>query len=525
MRQASVPTARIRLCEALRIGLASALLMWPLLVAGRPTAYMDTGQYWWRGRSIIVQGLGLDRSAPNPFGKPVGAQVVIHGIAQNSELMASFIGARSVIYSVFLFLTQQAGTLWLTAALQTLATAAVFHAVWRAAAPKAQGWTYLAMMAALAAVTSLAFYASFPMPDVFAGLGVLIAITLALHWDRLGASTRGAMGSLLAVSLALHNSNLLLAILILPVVVFALWRLGAPRRVMVVRTGALAAAIGAAALGVIGADHAEKTLTGVEMRNPPFLTARLLADGPGRTVLRRDCAHAQPFFLCRFKALPLDNSEDILWAQQPGVGVFASSPVEDRLRLEAEQGRFVRAVVLSDPLGVVWASIHNSARQLALFVVDEPLRDPCGLKPRWPWGQDFLRVLVVDPERCGLGDRRMMSPRLLYALHLGALILSGYAMWRLARARRQARASRVAEFARLDDIDRLLAATGLTAAAVILNVVICGALSGPFPRYEARLIWLIPTLALLAGCTIAAPALEQVRARLNQNRTPKSAMG
>ena len=33
--------------------------------------------------------------------------------------------------------------------------------------------------------------------------------------------------------------------------------------------------------------------------------------------------------------------------------------------------------------------------------------------------------------------------------------------------------------------------------AVALNAAVCGVLSGPFARYEARLLWLVPAAALL----------------------------
>ena len=32
-------------------------------------------------------------------------------------------------------------------------------------------------------------------------------------------------------------------------------------------------------------------------------------------------------------------------------------------------------------------------------------------------------------------------------------------------------------------------------AALLLNAAICGALSGPYPRYQARVVWLLPLLA------------------------------
>ena len=35
------------------------------------------------------------------------------------------------------------------------------------------------------------------------------------------------------------------------------------------------------------------------------------------------------------------------------------------------------------------------------------------------------------------------------------------------------------------------------AAGVILNAAVCGILSGPFPRYQSRIVWLIPAGAVL----------------------------
>ncbi|HEX4196788.1 MAG TPA: hypothetical protein VHZ26_05045 [Caulobacteraceae bacterium] len=505
--------------------LAAAMLMWPLLVATRPTEFFDTGQYWWRGRMIVVDALGLDRDAPSPYHQRIGPMPVVHGFVQTQASIPSYIGARSPTFSIFVFLTQQLGTLWLTAAVEALATAAIFYIVWRAAVPKAARWTYLALMAVLAALTSLAFFASFAMPDVFAGLGVLIMVALVLHWDRLGRQTRLGLLGLLAVSLSFASSHLLLAILLLPVAALLLRRLGASWRTTLVRTAALVAAIGAAGLCAILIDNSAHALTGIETGAPPFLTARLLADGPGRTYLRRACARQSPYFLCRFKALPLDNSQDILWSQQSDSSVFTVSSVPDRFKLEAEQGRFVRDVILADPLGVAWAALRDFTQQLGLFAVIEPLRDPCAMKPTERWSGDFLHVLIVDADRCGPGQTPLMPRRLLLGLHSVVLMLSAYALWRLAHARRTPPGLRSGGPDALDDVDRLLAATSLTVAAIVLNAAICGALSGPFPRYEARLIWLLPTLVLLAGSSLAEPALARVRGSLSRTAPAKSAMG
>jgi hypothetical protein len=508
------PTAaasfRPRAIALIQIVLAAATLMWPLLVAGRPTLFADTGAYWRQGRTVIVQGLGLDRAAPDPFDLTLGGQVVDQNVVRDPKIASSFVAARSPIYGVFLYVTQRLGTLWLTAALQVLAAAAVIHTVWRLAAPRAARWTYLALMAGLSAATSLPFYATFAMPDAFAGLDILAVTALAFYWDRMGRGTRIAFWSLLAVSLSFHASHLMVAAAMLPAALFGLWRLGAGRRTMLIRAGAMAAAIATAAIAGAAATAGMEGLTGAKAHNPPFLTARLLADGPGRAYLRRACAHAEPFVLCRFKDLPLDSSDAILWWNYADKGVFMTSPLPVRLALEAEQPRFVRAVIAADPLGVAAVALRDFGLQLSRFYVDDPLHDPCQMTRFWYWRQSTAQVLVVDAGRCAAGASPTLSPAVLYGLHGTSLVLAGLAIWGLARRRRRPRAGGPDD---LDDGGRLLAAIGLIGAATIANAAICGVLSGPFARYEARLIWLVPMLALLAACAAAAPVITRPRAR------------
>jgi hypothetical protein len=42
------------------------------------------------------------------------------------------------------------------------------------------------------------------------------------------------------------------------------------------------------------------------------------------------------------------------------------------------------------------------------------------------------------------------------------------------------------------DTRRLKAAFAVLVLGVVLNASVCGALSGAFPRYEARLLWVLP---------------------------------
>ncbi|MDR3510604.1 MAG: hypothetical protein P4L73_03140 [Caulobacteraceae bacterium] len=495
MQPSSRSSIRVRLAGLIQVVLAAAILLWPAFVAGRPTVFADDGGYWRLGRIVVVQGLGLDRTAPDPFDLLTGAQVVDRQVIPDPRLFSTFAAARSASYGVFLFATQQIGTLWLTVALQALAVAASLRVLWRAAAPRAGEWTYLAMIGALAAFSSLALFTSFAMPDVFAGLAILAMVGLGLYWDRLDGWRRLALWSLLAASLSVHASHLLVGALVLPAAALALWRLGAPRAAVLTRLGALAAAIGAAGLLGLAGTVGVSAVIGAPAHSPPFLTARLLADGPGRTYLRRACARAEPFFLCRFKDRPLDKSDQILWSNSAQAGVFTVSDVQDRLRLEAEAPRFVRAVILADPGGVALAALRDFGRTLGGFYVDDPLHDPCETRRFWYWNDSALRVVVPDAAHCPANAGLFLSPWPLYGSQATALILAVLVLWRLARERARGRGA--------DDERRLLAAAGVVAAAVVVNAAVCGVLSGPFARYEARLIWLVPLLGLLAARALA----------------------
>jgi hypothetical protein len=164
-------------------------------------------------------------------------------------------------------------------------------------------------------------------------------------------------------------------------------------------------------------------------------------------------------------------------------------------------------VIRADPLGVAVSAIRNFGLQIVSFYVNDPLQDPCAMKRFWYWERSVLPVLVVGAGRCGSGASLRPSPFVLFAVHGAALMLAGYTILRLAYDRRRARLRRPLADATpapgpdgLDDLGRLLAAAGLIVAAIIANAAVCGVLSGPFSRYEAREIWLIPMLALLAVC-------------------------
>jgi putative flippase GtrA len=268
--------------------------------------------------------------------------------------------------------------------------------------------------------------------------------------------------------------------------------------------------------------------TGSRLGHPPFVAARLLADGPGRAYLRHVCGQAerqggaQPYVLCRFQANVGASTEWttapgfhtgtnlslasnlILWSNLKNRGVFNLAARPQRIGLESEETRFVLGVLKYDPVGQVLASLNNWGQQLVAFQVDDPLRDPAAyLRGRY-WPTTILPKMIPNFEACRPpGDCRPPFDYGILAAWQGTVLVASLlalafrlmlkdvrqAVWRrgLTTGEEQAR----------------VAATMLLLAGVLLaNAAVCGILSGPFARYQSRLIWLVPVGLGLTACAL-----------------------
>ena len=82
--------------------------------------------------------------------------------------------------------------------------------------------------------------------------------------------------------------------------------------------------------------------TGDELRRPPFLAMRVIADGPGREYLRAACGkNGVDWTLCQFKSRPNVDSQDMLWSDDRSKGIFNVTTFENRLKMEQEESGFV----------------------------------------------------------------------------------------------------------------------------------------------------------------------------------------
>jgi putative flippase GtrA len=503
-----------RVLSFLPVLAGTLMLMAVVLINGRPAVFTDTDDYFVEGRTFAYTiAYALHWKAPDP--PPTTAEDIADAKQAAADLHMSHteIGARSPFYGALLYVSQRIGTIWLTTAVQAAFGAWLVFLMWRVAAPKAPLWSAYAAEAAVAFGSSLPFFAAFIMPDVFSGYATASAILLLVFWDRLGGWTRAALGLLLAAAMTFHTSHLLdvVALLVVAGLLFRFFR-ASPRAVL-----AQALTVCVCVVAAVGATtaykEAVKLKTGDEMRRPPFLAFRVIADGPGREFLRAKCGHGATYVLCQFRKLPMDDSQDMLWSDDRRKGIFNVTTYENRLQMEREENRLVLDAVAYDPLGQFVASLRNWIEQLFTIYLDDPLKNPHYFLTNSYWSTTNLPWLINHAADCGR-DHWGCAPRLsvdgsvwLY----GALAIFGVivVVWRLCRSDLQSALAR-RKLAWSDERARLVAFLTLMIAAVMINAFVCGALSGPFARYQARITWLITAAAAISAIS-ALPLLATAR--------------
>jgi putative flippase GtrA len=394
-------------------------------------------------------------------------------------------------------------------------------------APQSPTWSYLAVMAAAAAGTSVSFYTTFAMPDIFAGIGGAAVVLVLAQADRLKKLEIAGLWAVIAYAMAIHRSHWGTELAVafcggLLLLIMGLSAQSVVRRVLLIVTaGAVAWGVGSIYESVYF------NRTGSKLGHPPFIMARVLADGPGRAYLRHACAEtpkggAEPYVLCRYK----DNignytsrsgsslsaaSNLILWSNAKKSRVFNGADRPGRIGLESEEMRFVLGTLKYDPVGQAVASLNDWGQQLIAFQVDDPLRNPSAYLRGKYWPTTILPKLIPNFSACRPpGDCRPPFDYYVLQVWHGTVLLASLlvVIFRLSLkdVRQSVRRRRLKDG---EEPARVAATMLLLAGVLLANAFICGVLSGPFDRYQSRLIWLLPVGLGLTACALPM-GLERV---------------
>jgi hypothetical protein len=429
--------------------LAALLLTWPALFNRYPLLYPDSVTYV-------------------SDGSPVARALFLHQFSD-------YYGVRSLIYSLGILPFHGYVTLWPVVALNALLTAFVLWLVVRSAVPRHAIAPYFLIIALLSILTSLSSFVSLIMPDILGPVLYLCIYLLVFARDTLSRVERCALILIAWWAAASHATHLILAT---GLCVF-LAALLLPRRQSRHRWKPIAevALILLFTAGAQFALHAylydEPSLNG---ERPPYLMARIIADGPGRWYLEQHCPQANLALCDSVHNLPKD-SDEFIWGEH---GVWASASEETRERLRNEEVKFVLATLRAYPQQQFRISAQNSWRQLLAidFEVDAN---------QW-MVREFAEVLPRENSR--FQQSRQAEDDLDFDFFISAqnwtllasLIVVVLFLPRLWHSWRHGPS-------------RLAGLAVIILTVVVANAFVTGALSTVEDRYQSRVVWLLPLLA------------------------------
>lgn len=402
-------------------------------------------------------------------GRPVARALFLHKFS-------NYYGMRSLIYSLGIFPFHWKITLWPVAALQALLAAYVIWLVVRSIVTRKTLWCYLILCASLSLLTTLSWFAALILPDILGPILYLCIYLIVFARETLSRFERAAVLVMIWWAVASHGSHLLVAaglcaLLILLSVLHC--------KFMQQRWLAVGAVILVILFSVAAQVGLNGYLTGkpaLDADWPPIVMARIIEDGPGRQYLQTHCPQAN-FAICEdVQHLPL-NTDDFLWSD---TGIWQSASAEKQVRLQREEMRFVLATLRAYPGEQLKKSAANFGNQLITLGMDDFTAADWVL-------EGFDRA--IPPEKSHYEHSRQFNNSLpldffssvqnwTVIASLAAIAAFIPYVWR----RRPA---------------RILGLSIIIVSTIIMNAFVTGILSAVEPRYQSRVIWLLPLLAAL----------------------------
>jgi hypothetical protein len=385
---------------------------------------------------------------------------------------------RSAFYAAFLGAFRPGFSLWPAMVAQSLVTVLLMAEFARVLLPGLTPRRFLLMVLALGVGTVLPWEAADILPDILAALLVMALYLLGFHPDTLPRWRRMGLVAFAIYAATSHASHLGLAAGLAMTV--ALMQVFLPHRSPVYVTPRWKLPALVFTLSLMALVTSNFLLTGeifVSRAGPSFLLARLVQDGIAKRLLDDTCP-GSGYRLCPYKDnLPAD-SNDYLWGWQSPfqqLGKFAGMADESESMIIESLRRY--------PLMNLKAAILDTAEQFVTFKTGDGI-EPLNGVPVPILARDMPRQL--EPYLTSRQNNGRISFDWIDAVQtpIGALSIAALPAIFLGAVRQR----------QWDDrfylpLFMLLALLG--------NAFICGALSSPHDRYQARLVWLACFVVLL----------------------------
>jgi len=336
--------------------------LWPAIYNGGPLLDSDLPAYV-RYADIAVSKFTNHppewRRQPESANPPTAATSAPH--EDGSDAKAPFLN-RSIYYGMLLKLGDAYGMMWPSIVLQ--AAALMLAIVLTLFNTTGFNWLAFCILTLLLVLTTpLAFFASRLMPDTFAGIAILATANIIIYGSRMSRARLVAWIGLLGASLLFHSTHVLIAFAIVATCLFGRLLFRVPASAMGLAGATFCILIAFAGDAVF---FATTKALGVAPIRPPFLTERVIEDGPGEAYLKASCPDSC-FATCLFIDRLPTTADKFLWSPDATKGgIFFPAEPSTRRALSAEQYRFVLAVFLYDPLGEIIAMSRNAVKQFGM---------------------------------------------------------------------------------------------------------------------------------------------------------------
>ena len=446
--------------------LGAALFLWPLLVYGRASSFQDSTAYYHAGRKAVTFVLNklepphvYSSSVPGSPGSQPSA-----GLSADEQTRQTR-GSRSVAYSVAAYLLGwPQGQMWLLVVAQAVAAGFVCAVGLLLFGENVRGAA--AKFAVLAVATPVAFVACLLIPDLFAGLSIFIIALIATAYRSLSPGVRAASVILASAGIAFHTSHLPLGLGVTAMA--AGWLLACERGRRRIGLGQWTALLAPFLVGAIATMSMNSVAFGgasLTGKRYPLTLARSVAEGPAKRYLDKNCGHLR-YAICEIYPHGVPSTvDDFVFGKN---GVVERATLEQLDRIRAEEAEVVLAATKAYPLQEISRLAYQITRQLGIF------HPGLGLHMRIVMGADGNPVSV----------RASYDPT--WARLVAGLSIVGVL------------ASLALLFSRWRTLGELRPMVGLVLFGILLNAAICVYFSGVSERYQARVVWLIPLLGLMA---------------------------
>ncbi len=497
-----------------RVALTALLLsatIWPAIWNGTPFFFPDTSAYF-QGAKRVVQILTGKRG---PYNVPAARETLLpdqdaDSTVPNSGLQSpahkgavapeiAGVNGKSVYYGMLLYLGSLSGRFWPVVLLQALAIlvgASLFLSLLNESI-----WPNIFWIVLLLSVLSDApFFASFLMPDLFVALAILALAGLMADFGELHRAQAIGAWFLIATGCIFHNSTLPLVLLLACFI--PIWNLVHHKSFFNIRQAIVLSALGCALIGQSSYKFAVEHVSHKPMVDTPFLSARLIADGPGMRYLKETCPQSG-FILCEYKAVfPLPSNIILyrFWLFSDAgniVKLTAQQQYDVTTRMSREDKRFAWSVFRFDPGGVLFSTLSNGMKQLADVSLDEfSYNTPAS---EAAYGVDVRRIFDEGlPPSWLPGIHKSLSYRGKFPV---AVFSWFYSFTLLAAFLYSALICFSPSWAA--QLDQTIKNAFLwILLGVVVNAIICGGVSGVFPRYGARMTWLVPLIAVTMAFSV-----------------------